>query len=335
MRTMNQGHRSASWARTSNGGCTGFAPRTLRFDSLEDRVLLAVGLSITIKAPVDASAVQSPVPGSTPRVEGVAFEHASNTSAATMATDPCSSGAQLAPQASNAPNTSTSNTLEHAHLRDNEPVFSIGNAETTEGGTLSFTVTADPAPDVGCQMWWYTVDGSAGYGDYGRVVTAERVGFNANQTEAMIYVTTYDDTEVESTENMYVIICSPDMGTIGDDTGEGTIYDNDGERLQFAIPANPGAVRELPPANNLQPLTSDAAAALAAPGVRARSPVSPGVAAGNVPYLARGVPELQRPLAPTADHLFAEEGSDAQDWCEPDSALADDARLLALSARLM
>ena len=103
--------------------------------------------------------------------------------------------------------------------------FSISDASVTEGGTLQFCVTLANQLDHQVSVNYATSDGSAGSGDY--TGSAGTVYFSAYGTEEWVQVSTSDDYDYESTENMFVGLSNPSEGSIVDGTGEGTIYDND------------------------------------------------------------------------------------------------------------
>jgi hypothetical protein len=105
--------------------------------------------------------------------------------------------------------------------------ITIGNASTTEGGNVVFTVTRSGNTANAVTVNWATASGSATSGsDF--TAGSGTLSFAANQTSATITVATIDDTLVESTETMSVTLSGASSGaTIATATGTGTILDND------------------------------------------------------------------------------------------------------------
>ena len=113
---------------------------------------------------------------------------------------------------------------------DDEPELSIGNASPVpEGGTARFVVTLTPRSHTGTVTVAYrTQSGTATEGmDY--PAKSDTLTFTAGQTTKTISVPTTDDAvQGESDERFTVVLSSPVGATINDNTGEGTITDNDG-----------------------------------------------------------------------------------------------------------
>ena len=113
-------------------------------------------------------------------------------------------------------------------IRDNElPELSIGNALVEEGETAQFEVRLSPAGAQTVTVDYATADDTAVAGaDY----TSESgtLTFPAGQTMMTIPVPTADDSEQESEERFTVVLSNPAGAGLNDDTGEGTITDNDG-----------------------------------------------------------------------------------------------------------
>ena len=113
-------------------------------------------------------------------------------------------------------------------IRDNElPELSIGNALVEEGETAEFEVRLSPAGAQTVTVDYATADDTAVAGaDY----TSESgtLTFTAGQTMMTIPVPTVDDSEQESEERFTVTLSNPLGAGLNDDTGEGTITDNDG-----------------------------------------------------------------------------------------------------------
>lgn len=126
-------------------------------------------------------------------------------------------------------------------INDNDTVatadLAIGNASTTEGGTLNFTVTRSGNTSIAASASYATASGTATSGsDF--TATSGTVSFAASETSKTINVATIDDSAVESTETMTVTLSSPSSGaTIATATGTGTINDNDVAPANLAIAA--------------------------------------------------------------------------------------------------
>jgi hypothetical protein len=120
-------------------------------------------------------------------------------------------------------------------INDNDaPVFSIGNAQATEGGTLSFTVTRSGSATGTGTVNWATANGTAVAGsDYN--AGSGTLSFAANGTQT-INISTINDTVSEPTEQMYVNL-SGGNGTISTSQGVGTINDDDPSTLTVTVPA--------------------------------------------------------------------------------------------------
>jgi YD repeat-containing protein len=120
-------------------------------------------------------------------------------------------------------------------INDNDIGLAIGNASTTEGGNLVFTVARSGDATVPVSVNWATAGGTATSGsDF--TAGASTLNFAANQTSATITVATIDDTVVESTETMSVTLSGATGGaTITTATGTGTINDNDVAAANLAI----------------------------------------------------------------------------------------------------
>ena len=110
------------------------------------------------------------------------------------------------------------------------PALSIGDASVEEGGMARFEVRLAPSNDQTVTVAYSTTDGTAAAGtDY--TAQSDTLTFPASQTAVTmtISVQTTDDDEQESDERFMVILSSPSGATLNDDTGEGTIIDNDGD----------------------------------------------------------------------------------------------------------
>ena len=121
-----------------------------------------------------------------------------------------------------------------ATIQDNDEVpiskISISDAATvTEGETASFTVSLDQPATTDVTVEFATSDNSAtAEADY--TPNSATVAIPAGETEATISVETTDDSEIaEPDETFNVTLSNANGATIADNTGIGTIKDNDEE----------------------------------------------------------------------------------------------------------
>ncbi|WEK46398.1 MAG: Calx-beta domain-containing protein [Candidatus Andeanibacterium colombiense] len=119
-------------------------------------------------------------------------------------------------------------------ITDNDsPTLAIADASTTEGGTLSFTVTRGGDSSSAVSVSYATSNGTATAGsDY--TATSGTLSFASGETTKTISVSTTDDAASESAETLTVTLSSPVGATLADATATGTIADND-TPAQFAI----------------------------------------------------------------------------------------------------
>ena len=112
---------------------------------------------------------------------------------------------------------------------DEKPEVSIGNAPTvTEGGTALFPVTLIPESGKMVTVMYRTVDGTAEEGsDY--MTTTGTLEFSPGTDRLTIAVPTSDDDTSEPEENFTVELSDPTEATLREETGEGTIRDDDGQ----------------------------------------------------------------------------------------------------------
>ena len=131
------------------------------------------------------------------------------------------------------------NDPEHATVKDGTatariidrgslPTLAITDAApVAEGDTAEFVVTLSPASEQPVTVAFTTEDGSAVDGsDY--TAKAGTLRFEAGDKNKTITVSTVDDSEPEETETFTVKLNGPSGATLADDTGTGTITDNDG-----------------------------------------------------------------------------------------------------------
>ncbi len=130
-------------------------------------------------------------------------------------------------------NNSEKSTLAAGHDENNSneinltPSISISDATRNENqGSMTFQVTASPAPDMQAKVHYRTNNGTAiAPGDY----TSQNgdVTFEQGQTSQTITISIKDDDLYENDETFTVTLSNPMNATIGDGTGVGTILDND------------------------------------------------------------------------------------------------------------
>ena len=124
----------------------------------------------------------------------------------------------------------------NVHVIDNDlgpgelPTVSIGDAEVNEGGTALFKVTLNAASQEVVTVGYETRNGTARAGsDYDAV--NDTLTFPAGTTEQTILVQTKDDNAYEGDETFTVVLSEPENATVDNDTGTGTITDDDQEEL--------------------------------------------------------------------------------------------------------
>ena len=106
------------------------------------------------------------------------------------------------------------------------PEVSIGDVRVDEGGTAEFEVTLSGASDRAVTVEYGTVAGTAVAGlDY--TVAAGTLTFLAGERREVIEVATIEDDLAESDEAFTVELRAPNGATLRDDTGTGTIIDDD------------------------------------------------------------------------------------------------------------
>ena len=104
------------------------------------------------------------------------------------------------------------------------PAFTVSNAAGTEGGVAQFTVTlGSPAPPEGVELTYSTANGSAGGSDY-TAVSNGSLSFAQDETTKTIDIALTNDTLDEDAEDFSVTVAHAEGG---DQTGTGTINDND------------------------------------------------------------------------------------------------------------
>ena len=114
---------------------------------------------------------------------------------------------------------------------DDAPELSIGDASVGEGDsgdspTLTFTVTLDPAATLPVTVDWATSDGTAEAGtDY--TAGSGSLRFATGDDTKTITVTVTGDDADEPNETITVTLSNESGATLGDATGTGTITDDD------------------------------------------------------------------------------------------------------------
>ena len=113
-------------------------------------------------------------------------------------------------------------------ITDNEPfpMLSVGDATVEEGGTASFEVTLSPASERTVTVNYRTAGGTAVEGtDYESA--SATLTFSAGTTRQTIDVQTTEDSDDEPNEAFTVRLTNPNGATLADDSGSGTIEDDD------------------------------------------------------------------------------------------------------------
>ena len=106
------------------------------------------------------------------------------------------------------------------------PEVSIGDARADEGGTAEFEVTLSGASDRAVTVEYGTVAGTAVAGsDY--TAATGTLTFLAGSRREVIEIATIEDDLAESDEAFTVELRAPNGATLRDDTGTGTIIDDD------------------------------------------------------------------------------------------------------------
>lgn len=114
------------------------------------------------------------------------------------------------------------------NINDNDgataPSFSIADASTTEGGSLTFSVTKTGAATSSFSVSYATATGTAGTNDF--YATSGTLNFAANETVKLFDVISKTDIVIEAEEDFYVNLSNPSGGsTISIGQAIGTIFD--------------------------------------------------------------------------------------------------------------
>ena len=106
------------------------------------------------------------------------------------------------------------------------PTIAIGDAIAVEGAALQFSVTLSEASADEVRVAFTSQSGTAteniDFSAASGVVT-----FTPGEITATLSISSIDDTEVENDELFSVVLSAPQNGVLGDETGTGTISDND------------------------------------------------------------------------------------------------------------
>ncbi|MEC5127715.1 Calx-beta domain-containing protein, partial [Verrucomicrobiales bacterium BCK34] len=131
----------------------------------------------------------------------------------------------------------TANTGTGTITNDDAATISISDATIDEGGNLVFTVTMTNESDAAVSFDYATVVGSAGAGDFTEVASTT-LTFAPGETSKTITIATTEDLIVENDETMTVVLSALAPNgravTIADDTGEGTITNDDKALLSIS-----------------------------------------------------------------------------------------------------
>ena len=118
------------------------------------------------------------------------------------------------------------------------PVLSVADAQASEGESLTFVVTLEPAANAPVTVAYATADGSATAGsDY--AAASGTLSFKAGESEKTVAVTLATDSVPEGSETLTLTLASPSGATIGDNEATGTVTDP-------APPALTAELRDVP-----------------------------------------------------------------------------------------
>ncbi|MEC5126878.1 autotransporter-associated beta strand repeat-containing protein [Verrucomicrobiales bacterium BCK34] len=119
---------------------------------------------------------------------------------------------------------------------DDAATISISDATIDEGGNLVFTVTMTNESDAAVSFDYATVVGTAGASDF--TADSDTVTFAPGETTKTITIATTEDLIVENDETMTVVLSALNVNgravTIADNTGEGTITNDDKALLSIS-----------------------------------------------------------------------------------------------------
>lgn len=121
-------------------------------------------------------------------------------------------------------------------LNDDVPSLIISDVTQAEGsGNFVFTVTMTPASTQTVTVDFTTQNGTAttAAGDY--AANAGTLTFAPGDTSESITVAVTNDTEVEPDETFHVVLSNPSLATIADNSGTGTILNDDAAIADLTI----------------------------------------------------------------------------------------------------
>lgn len=135
---------------------------------------------------------------------------------------------------SNQQNASLADDQAQGTIRDNDlPSLSIDDPSADEDdGPLSFAVSLSRASAVPVAVQYATSDGTATSGD-DYTSTSGNLTIPAGMTSRTILISIQDDDVYESDETLTVTLSNPTNATISDDSGTGTIRDDDLPELEI------------------------------------------------------------------------------------------------------
>jgi hypothetical protein len=114
---------------------------------------------------------------------------------------------------------------------DNAPQLSIDDVSALEGdsGTtdFTFTVTLTGATDLPASVDFATADGTATTADTDYAAASGTLNFPVGVTTQQVTVQVQGDATLEPDEDFSVVLTNPSDSTIADDTGTGTIQNDD------------------------------------------------------------------------------------------------------------
>ena len=105
------------------------------------------------------------------------------------------------------------------------PTLSVNDVRAAEGAAAAFTVSLSRAATQTVTVRYATAAGTATVPDF--TAAGGTLTFAPGETSKTVRVTTTDDTLVEGDETFRLLLSAPTNAALADDTGVGTIADND------------------------------------------------------------------------------------------------------------
>ena len=127
-------------------------------------------------------------------------------------------------------NNATIGNIGSGTIIDDDPIpsFSVNNVTTAEGTNANFIITRAGATGTSHVVNFFTEEGSAGYYDYTGILGGS-VTFGVGEVTKTVPVSVTSDSLFENAEQFFLILISVNNGaTISDNTGVGTISNDDG-----------------------------------------------------------------------------------------------------------